>query len=288
MNAINVDVPDLDPDDPRPARVQIANHLRAAILTKKLAPGERLPSQPELSKRYGVARETVKGALRILAEERLIISRQGSGAFVRARSERPVGLRHHVEAAFSQPEIKIAFAGFSGETFHGLVQEPLDRIRAGQLTPQSLHIRILLPDMTQPTAVPSVVGTGEDDPELRKRAERIARRHSEAVVESVQELADLGLIPEATAEVRAHKTAPLFKLYLLNRDDVFFGFYPIVPHTVTVKGRKVEMHDVMGKDVPLFHYGISDDDTSDGAQFVEQSHTWFDSVWNTISMPYFV
>ncbi|HZB30858.1 MAG TPA: GntR family transcriptional regulator [Streptosporangiaceae bacterium] len=52
----------LDPDDPRQASQQIANKLRAAILTRKLSPGDKLPSQPELAARYGVAQEAVKRA----------------------------------------------------------------------------------------------------------------------------------------------------------------------------------------------------------------------------------
>src|ERR1700733_2624356 len=72
-------------DDPKQASAQIANKLRAAILTRKLTAGEKLPSPPELANRYGVARETVKRALDVLRSERLIVSRQGSGAFVRAQ-----------------------------------------------------------------------------------------------------------------------------------------------------------------------------------------------------------
>ena len=40
---------DLDPDDPRPPYQQVANALRAAILTRKFAPGEKLPSGNELA-----------------------------------------------------------------------------------------------------------------------------------------------------------------------------------------------------------------------------------------------
>src|SRR5262245_13769121 len=109
---------DLDPDDPRTPSQQIANKLRAAILTGSLKPGDRLPSQPDLPARYGVARETVKAALRHLQADRLIISRQGSGSYVRAQTERPVGLRPHIEAAFERPHVSIDFAGFSGETLH--------------------------------------------------------------------------------------------------------------------------------------------------------------------------
>ena len=50
----------LEPDDPRPPYQQVANHLRAAILTRVFAPGDKLPSGPELSKQYGVARMTIQ------------------------------------------------------------------------------------------------------------------------------------------------------------------------------------------------------------------------------------
>jgi DNA-binding transcriptional regulator YhcF (GntR family) len=280
------DLRGLDPDDPRPPSQQIANHLRAAILTRRLQPGERLPSQHELAERYGVARETIKSALRILREERLTVSRQGSGVFVRARVDRPVGLRPHVEATFERPHVKVDFAGFSGETLHSLLQVPLDNIRAGRLTPQSISIRILLPDMTLPAAVPSRADTGQDDPAVRQRAERIARRSTEAIVDSVHELAALGLVDKAVAEVRAHSTATLFKLYLLNDEEAFFAFYPVVRHSVTIKGERTEIFDVLGKDVPLFHFSVSDDETSEGSQYVEQAREWFDSVWHTISREY--
>ena len=68
----------LDPDDPRPPYVQVANALRAAILTKKFSPGDKLPSRNELAQTYNVAPMTVQNALRELREEGLIVSRQGS------------------------------------------------------------------------------------------------------------------------------------------------------------------------------------------------------------------
>src|SRR4051794_35791081 len=103
----------IDPDDPRPPYVQIANSLRAAVRSRTLAPGEKLPSGTELAKHYGVARMTVQQANRVLREEGLLVSRQGSGVFVRERTERPIGLRPHVEQAFSEPAVRVDFAGFS-------------------------------------------------------------------------------------------------------------------------------------------------------------------------------
>ncbi|MEU4454749.1 GntR family transcriptional regulator [Nocardioides sp. NPDC023903] len=140
----------LDPDDPRPPYQQIASALRAAILTRKIGPGEKLPSQHELSQTYGVARMTIQQALRVLKEEGLTVSRQGSGVFARVRTERPVGLRPHIEAAFEAEHVTVDFVGYTAETLHGVLAEPLDKVRAGRLTPKSLQIRLLLSDMSRP------------------------------------------------------------------------------------------------------------------------------------------
>lgn len=76
----------LDSEDPRSPSKQIATQLRSAILAGHLKPETRLPSQQQLCTRYGVARETVKAALRQLAAEGLISGRQGSRSVVRPRS----------------------------------------------------------------------------------------------------------------------------------------------------------------------------------------------------------
>lgn len=275
----------LDPDDPRPPYQQVAQELRAAILTKKFAPGEKLPSGPELSKRYGIARMTVQQALRILRDEGLIVSRQGSGVFVRARPERPVGVRPHIERAFEAEHVTVDFAGLTGETLAGAIAEPLDKIRAGRLTPQSIHVRILVPDAAVPWALPCRADDLSDDPDFRTRTASTIGRSLVNVADSVTELADLGLIKEATAEARVHSTAPMFKLYILNNEDVFFGFYPVTKHTVTIKGAAHPMYDLMGKDTTLFHHA-SDDENSIARQYCEQAQLWYDSMWNTISREY--
>jgi DNA-binding transcriptional regulator YhcF (GntR family) len=268
----------VDPDDPRPASQQIANQLRAAILTGRYGPAERLPSQAELAERFDVARETVKAALRTLRDERLIVTRQGSGAFVRTQTERPVGLRPHVESAFERDTVSIDFAGFSGETLHGVLQEPLDKVRAGRLTPRTIALRILLPDLHLPAAIPSRAD-GRDDQAVRERAASIARRNVEAIGDSIRELAELRLVDTATVDTRGHNATQLTKLYILNSEEVFFGFYPLVKHSVSIGGKSVVIRDVMGKDSTLFHFTVEDDDHTIGTPFVEQSKAWFESLW---------
>lgn len=276
----------LDPDDPKQASQQIANKLRAAILTRRLQPGDKLPSQPDLASRYGVARETVKRALEILRTERLIVTRQGSGAFVRAQTQLAVELRPHIEAAFERPHVTIDFAGFSGETLRDAVAEALDKVRSGRLAPETIAVRVLISDMTAPMALPARAETQADDPAVRERAERITRRAADGIIDQVAELGDLGLVRSTPVEVRMHRASPLFKLYIINGEEVFYGFYPVVERTVSIKGEPTAIYDLMGKDVPLFHYAVTDDDASHGTQFVQASRQWFDSMWSTIAYRY--
>ncbi|MGF0115459.1 GntR family transcriptional regulator [Promicromonospora sp. Marseille-Q5078] len=275
----------LDPDDPRPPYLQVATALRAAILTRRIEPGDKLPSQNELAERYGVSRMTIQQALRVLKDESLVVSRQGSGVFARERTEKPVGLRPHIEKAFDADEVSIDFLGYTAETLHGAIAEPLDKIRAGRLTPKSIRIRILVSDMTQPLALPvSVDGIERDSAAARSRMADLSTRYIGGVTDAVQELADLGLVPDATVETRRFAAAPMFKAYVINGADAFFGYYPVVKHDVRTSGRQVSIYDPMGKDTVLFHWTDDGDIEAVDTQFVVETRAWFDSVWNTIAV----
>jgi hypothetical protein len=194
----------------------------------------------------------------------------------------PISIRPYIEAAFDREHVSIDFFGFSGETLHGVIQEPLDKIRAGQLKPRSLTLRILVPDTSEPMAVPCRSDDLGDDPDFRQRASRIMLRHGQAILDSVEELADLGILESARAEIRIHGCPPLFKLYILNNEEAFFGFYPIRQHVVQIKGTPHPMFDLMGKEASLFRH-IAHEGSPVGAQYVAQARQWFTTVWDTIS-----
>ncbi|RPE33750.1 GntR family transcriptional regulator [Kitasatospora cineracea] len=275
----------LDPDDSRPPYQQVSSSLRASILTKKpgFETGDKLPSGPELAKHFGVARGTVDKALDLLRQEGLIVTRQGSGSFVRERTSRPVGLRPHLEAAFEQKHVTLDFAGFSSETLHNALIEPLDKVRSGRLAPESVAVRLLLPDTSAPMAVPVLVDGLQDEAALRERARDIALTNAKGIAHSVEVLAELGLVQSASVEVKVHRASSLFKLYILNRAEAFFGFYPLRERTVAIGGDSHTFFDVTGKDTTLFHHAMGPDDSSLGSQYVQQAQTWFDSVWSTIA-----
>jgi len=74
---------------PRYAYEIAAARLRREILKGRLRANERLPGERDLCAHLGVSRITVRLALDLLAEERLIVRRHGSGTYVSA-SPRPV------------------------------------------------------------------------------------------------------------------------------------------------------------------------------------------------------
>lgn len=88
------------------------------------------------------------------------------------------GMRPYIEQAFTADHVVIDFAGFSGETLHGVIQEPLDKIRTGEIKPESVSIRMLLPDTTRPMAVPCRVEDLADDPDYRARMHQVTGRHA--------------------------------------------------------------------------------------------------------------
>lgn len=65
--------------------VIVARALKERILSGDYPIGARLPAERELVEQFAVSRQTVRAALRLLRDERLVTSRQGAGTVV----ERP-------------------------------------------------------------------------------------------------------------------------------------------------------------------------------------------------------
>lgn len=72
------------PHDRTPSR-QIARELRGQIDRGELVAGDKLPSERVLAERYGVARNTAREAIRLLADQGLVTAEHGRGVFVRGK-----------------------------------------------------------------------------------------------------------------------------------------------------------------------------------------------------------
>jgi GntR family transcriptional regulator len=71
-----------------PLYYQLENVIREKITSGTYSGGERLPTEIELIKEYGVSRITVRQALQALTDEGFIERKQGRGTYVAARKSR--------------------------------------------------------------------------------------------------------------------------------------------------------------------------------------------------------
>ena len=78
-------------------------------------------------------------------------------------------------------------------------------------------------------------------------------------------------------------SAPQFKLYIFNGEEVFFGFYPSTEFTAQIDGELHVIYDLMGKDAVMFQHADTGNAESTQSQYVAEARHWFDSMWNTIA-----
>jgi GntR family transcriptional repressor for pyruvate dehydrogenase complex len=74
---------------PRNLTAELVSRLTADITGGKLPPGSRLPTEQEMIAATGVSRTVIREAVAALRADRLVITRQGVGAFVADQVRRP-------------------------------------------------------------------------------------------------------------------------------------------------------------------------------------------------------
>lgn len=72
----------LNGGSPVPKYHQLKQILKEKIETGEWAPGDLIPSEPELCRMYGVSRTTVRQTMASLVSEGLVVRQQGKGTFV--------------------------------------------------------------------------------------------------------------------------------------------------------------------------------------------------------------
>ncbi|MGO4956841.1 GntR family transcriptional regulator [Luteococcus sp. Sow4_B9] len=108
----------LDPNDSRPPYLQLSDRIREAIEDGEWSPGERLPSIKELAESTQLATVTVQQALKPLKSEGLVVSRQGSGNYVRSTDAIGPDLAAALATELSQGgKEPIRYVGRTGQPF---------------------------------------------------------------------------------------------------------------------------------------------------------------------------
>ncbi|MGW6490756.1 FadR/GntR family transcriptional regulator [Streptomyces sp. NPDC055056] len=279
---------------PRPPRShrEVADELRSRIRSGQLRAGERMPTQARLADEFGVERGAVRQALRILQSEHLLVDvSKGSPATVAEPPERAltgpeavpqpttVALGARVTAAFSAPHVEIDALCLTSISLTLAMGEPLRQIHAGRLKPARVDVRVLLPSSDIDLAFPAPVDARADS---RLQRNWLANRNAQGQVLRHNLLAlrsSHGV--DVSVTFRALPFTPPVKLYLLNGTEALFAYYTLARREEEIDHEQLQLYDVQGTRSTLFPFaqGAGLRDTT----FVEQSHLWFNALWETIS-----
>ena len=133
----------VDSTSDRPVYKQIADFLRSSIARGRLHEGDQLPSEAQLMQQFGVARMTIRNAIRLLQDEGLVVSEHGRGVYVRNRP--PV--KRLASDRFARRHRKEGKAAFitEAEQVGGSPQVDMIDVREGR-PPAEVADRLKLPD----------------------------------------------------------------------------------------------------------------------------------------------
>lgn len=276
----------------------VADQLRKEINDGTHRPGERLPTQEELADRYRVSRATVIQALDLLRERGLIVTRQGSGTFVTsadvlartpeddgAGEEGPqqtaAALGPRLMAAFEAPHVRIDAVSLTAESLNMALAEPLQLIRSGRITPETVKVRVMVPSRDLDLAFPRPAEEESGDGQLvHDHWLSLRNNHGAVLRHSLRALRSTrGIDVEVT--LRALPFTPPVKLYLLNGSEALFAFYTVTKREEQIDDTPLEIFDVLGSNSMLFPFGLGGGARDEA--FVTQAQEWYDGLWGTLA-----
>ena len=157
--------------------------------------------------------------------------------------------------------------------------EPLRQIHAGRIKPAKVDVRVLLPSRDIDLAFPAPLDAADEDPVRRhwlaqRNAQGQVLRHNLLALRATHGI-------EVNITFRALPFTPPVKLYLLNGSEALFAYYTLSRIEGEIDQQPLELYDARGTTSMLFPFaqGTGLRDTT----FVEQSHLWFNALWETIS-----
>lgn len=137
--------------------LEIYSALKKSMTEREFEPENRIPSEPELCRRYSAARNTVRQALALLQKQGLIETIKGKGAFITKRGERKTGV------------IGLLIPDFSYASFFSSLKSQLENSAA------KLGYKIRL-ETSQNTTGPQIVN------DMRTAARKLAVDRVEGVI----------------------------------------------------------------------------------------------------------
>lgn len=274
---------------------RVAEELRVRMADGVYPLDSYLPVQSALATEFGVSRNTVQRVIEELRSEGWIESRQGKGSRViknqrvqswstrASRSRQALTLGPLIGEAFEQPEVTLDVYTLTSESLDAHIRLQSERIRAKNIAPQRIALRVLLPTESMTLPYPRAKDD-KDDSRLQDRLHHITKRHTESLREVLTALEAENLVSSVELEIRHAPLTPTFKLYVINGGEVLHGAYTVIERAVVLDdGDKITALDVLGYGATLTHHVKDADPTSPGSVFVEGMTTWFESVWTRLT-----
>ncbi|WP_212907683.1 FadR/GntR family transcriptional regulator [Streptomyces sp. TS71-3] len=275
-------------DRHRRASEVIADRLRERIRSGDLKVGDRLPTQAQLAAEFGVERGVVRQALRSLQDAELLVD-VGRGSPPRVAEPAPdtaqpqkamVALAPRLNAAFAAPDVRIDAVCLTAETLMLAVADPVRLIHLGEIRPESLTVRILLPSRRISLAFPAPIEMGTTDERVHLRW--LGQRNAQGKVlrHNLQSLHTSHGI-DVDIAFRALPFTPPIKLYLLGGEEALFAYYTVTKRAEESDEGRLDMYDALGRQSLLFSFRKRAGGRE--AAFVTESQNWFDALWETIA-----
>ncbi|MFJ6661721.1 FadR/GntR family transcriptional regulator [Streptomyces sp. NPDC091377] len=267
---------------------EIADTLRERIRAGELKAGERLPTQAVLAETYGVERGTVREALRALQADGLL-THVSKGSPPRVAGSRPdpgrsraarVVLSSYLAEAFREPDVRIDAVCFTAETLLWAIGEVCRLVAQGDVRPDTVEVRCLLPGpgvaLPYPVPVPA-----DDEPALRQRIDQRIKRQITNQMEVMASLAQMmaGYGIDAKVVFRALPFVPSVKQYVLNGTLVLQGNYRVGlrPYEVAPGAGEIQVMDVSGFASSLFEFRR--DRGGQDEALVDDTRKCFEALW---------
>lgn len=212
----------------KPRYLELADDLRAQILSDEMSLADQFPTESMLCTRYGVSRFTVREALRTLQTEGLIQRKRGSGTVIQPAAARGGALHQPLsnvgEILQYARDTKVVFERDGSAPLPRKLAEQIDGSTAGRWA-RFRGVRTG-DDVTKPIAFTeayvhpelSAVADAIDvrEPTLFKQIERLGRITIAQVTQDIQAVAASGEIAQALGVARR---SPCLRILRCYRDE---------------------------------------------------------------------
>ncbi|WP_328439471.1 GntR family transcriptional regulator [Streptomyces sp. NBC_00457] len=193
-----------------------------------------------------------------------------------------VGLGDRLSIGFSASHVEVDALCLTGQSLALAAARPVQDIHAGKIRPARVSVRVLVPSRDIALAFPVSVKADDADGDLLHQRWLMRRNtHAQSLRTALLSLRSTHDI-DVDVAFRAVPFTPMAELYLINGSEALFSYCMATRREEVIDDQPQDFFDAM-TELSLQRRFTSDATESTDTTFVEQSHLWFNSIWETVS-----